>query len=111
MDDFTNEEISAVKSTLFERYKAPIDIDLADSELRLDPDSPQMTLCPTIYWQVEDCHFVICKVASEKFHCQFFYSKNEQFGTGIREYNDIVECAVSLLRVQADHESTRSSTS
>ncbi len=40
MADFTNEELSAVNSTLFERYKKSIDIALADSELRLDPHSP-----------------------------------------------------------------------
>ncbi len=107
MADFTNEELSSVNSTLFERYKKPINIELADSELRLERHSPEMTLCPTIYWQEEDCHFVIFKVADGRFYCQFFYGKNEQFGTGICEYNDVVDCLISLLRVQADHESTR----
>ena len=52
----------------------------------------------------DGCHFVVCKMGDEKFHGQFFYGKNEQYGTGIHEYNDIVECIVSLLQAQADHE-------
>ena len=102
--DFSTEEIQAVNSTLFERFKKKIETQLADTELRLNPDSSTMTLCPTMYWETDGCHFVVCKMGDEKFHCQFFYGKNEQYGTGIHEYNDIVECIVSLLRVQADHE-------
>lgn len=63
-----------------------------------------MTLCPTLYWEVDGCHFVVCKTGDSKYHCQFFYGKNEQYGTGIDSYSDILECVISLIRVQADHE-------
>ena len=37
---------------------------------------------------------------------QFFYSVNEQYGTGRTHYEDIGECVGVLLRLQADHENS-----
>ncbi len=34
--------------------------------------------------------------------CQFFYRRRQMYGTGIPEYDDLAECVVSLLQVQAD---------
>jgi len=34
---------------------------------------------------------------------QFFYRIHQQYGTGIEEYDEIEDCIISLLRVQADH--------
>lgn len=102
--EFTEEEVQLIKDTLKERYKSEKEIQLADTELRLDPDSSTLTPCPTVYWVDEDCHFIICKLGKQRFFCQFFYGKKEQYGTGREEYNDILECITTLLRVQADHE-------
>jgi hypothetical protein len=38
---------------------------------------------------------------------QFFYGNREQFGTGRHQYDDILDCLVTTLRVQADHELER----
>jgi hypothetical protein len=45
--DFSTEEIQAINSTLFERFKKKIETQMADSELRLNPDLPTMTMCKT----------------------------------------------------------------
>ena len=107
--DFTDSEMQAVRDTLHERYKLDKELQLADTELRLNPDSTTLTACPTLYWEHGDCHFVLCKVGKQRYFCQFFYGRNDQYGTGQDEYNDILECVTTLLRVQADHELTRSS--
>jgi len=105
--DFSSEEIKVVEDTVAERFRKPIPVEQVDTELRLDKGDRELTECPALYWQVDDCHFVLAKKGKQRFHCQFFYSVREQYGTGIPEYNDILECVVSLLRVQADHEAER----
>jgi hypothetical protein len=102
--DFTTEEVNAVRETLKERFRKDTEVLLADTELRLDPGAPELTTCPALYWENNHCHFVISKLGTNRFHTQFYYRGSEQFGTGIREFDDIVDCTVTLLRVQADHE-------
>ena len=46
------------------------------------------------------------RVAADRYRSQFFYSVFEQFGTG-RDFDDIAECVVTTLRLQADHEKDR----
>ncbi|MGA8862706.1 MAG: hypothetical protein WBM09_06480 [Gallionella sp.] len=48
--------------------------------------------------------FVVCKVAQERYRCQFFYSETEQYGTGHEQYDSVGDCVVTLLQVQSDHE-------
>ncbi len=101
--DFTDVEHSCVNSLLFERYAKLVPLQLADSELQLGNDAARLTLCPTLYWSESDAHFIVCKVAENRYHCQFFYSTSEQFGTGTKEYDDIRICVLTLLQVQSDH--------
>lgn len=103
-NDFTSEEIRAVELTLNERYGKPIKTELADVELRLDPAERELTSYPALYWEDNECHFVVCKIGKSKFYCQFYYRGYDQYGTGIREYDDLIDCVVTLLRVQADHQ-------
>ncbi len=105
--DFNQNELWVVKKALEERYGKPVDIELAESELRLDPDSSELTPCPTVFWQVGDCNFVVFKVGERSYRCGFFYSIREQYGTGIDQFDDLSECVVILLQVQADHEAQR----
>ncbi len=104
MSEFTTEEVNAVKQTLKERYGTDIDMQFADVELRLDEGDRELVSRPALYWESKDCHFVISKIDNEHFHSQFFYSGSQQFGTGIKKYDDVVNCVVTLLQVQADHE-------
>jgi len=104
--DFTETELKLVSASLFERYGKLVPIQLADSELQLDAASEALTLCPTIYWAERGAQFVLCKVAANRYRCQFFYSETEQYGTGHDEYNSLGDCVLTLLQVQSDRQLT-----
>jgi len=106
ISDYTGADRWVVESTLKERYGKPVTVELADSEIKLDPASNEITLCPTFYWQGPGVEFVIFKVAEGRYRSQFYYSLAEQYGTG-RDFDDLAECVVTTLRLQADHEKDR----
>ena len=105
--DITGSERWVVEATLRERYGKPVEVQLADVELRLDPGMPELTSCPAMVWKERGAGFVISKVGDHRFRSQFFYSVREQYGTGKTEYDDLLECVVDLLKLQADHEAQR----
>ncbi len=109
--DFTEAEQEIVSAELYKRYGKQVDVELADSELQLDPASTQLTLCPTLYWTARGAQFVICKTGNGRFRSQFFYSDADQYGTGKEEYQGLHTCVVTLLQVQADHERQLANTS
>jgi len=102
--DISDSETWVVRTTLQERYREPVELQIADAEIRLHPSDRHVTSCPVLYWQAADCHFVVFKTGTRKYRCQFFYRPYQQYGTGVHEYTDIAECVVSLLQAQADHE-------
>lgn len=103
ISDFTDNELWIIKSTLQERYGEAPEVQLAETELRLDLGRTELTMCPAAYWEVGKCHFVIAKTGDNRFRCQFFYRVHQMYGTGRDEYDDLTECVVTLLQVQADH--------
>jgi len=105
--DFDSADLLIVKSALKQRFGQDVEIQPADSELKLDPEAPVMTSCPTLYWHERDCHFLVFKTGANRYRCQFFYTDDEHFGTGRSEYDDLSECVTGLLRTQADHEKER----
>ena len=105
--DFTDTERSIVEQTVKERYGKPIDVQSADAEIRLYPDDRELTSVPVLYWEARDAHFVIFKVGEKSYRNQFFYTAREQFGTGREEYDEVGDCVITLLRLQADHEAMR----
>ena len=110
IEDFNDSELWIIRTTLKERYRygQNIEMQLADSELSLNPATPEITMCPTVYWEIEPVSFVIFKTAPERYRCQFFYSENEMYGTGIEEYDNIGDCVSTLLKMQADFEGKKS---
>lgn len=102
--DFTDTELSIIRQTVAERYRKQIEIQQADSEIRLDPADRELTVVPVVYWQEGRAHFVIFKTGDQNYRSQFFYRVHQQYGTGKFEYTDIGDCVVTLLQVQADHE-------
>ncbi len=102
--DFDDTELWVIRSAVTERYGKTVDLQLADSELRLDPDSTALTTCPTVFWSERGANFVACKIATGRYRGQFFYSVREQYGTGRDIYDDLAECITILLQVQSDHE-------
>lgn len=109
--DFTEAEQKVVNAELFQRYGKQVDMQLADSELQLDPASTELTLFPTIYWTERGAQFVVCKIAEGRFRSRFFYTDADQYGTGKEEYQGLHTCVVKLLQVQADHERQLANTS
>lgn len=102
--DFDAAERALVAKLVHHRYGKPLAIELADSELRLHPAADELTVCPTVYWAERGAHFVIWKTGERRYRCQFFYADADHYGTGRDEYDDLEQCTLTLLRVQADHE-------
>lgn len=102
--DFSNAEQKMVSALLLERYGKVVPVQLADSDLQLGADPAQLSVCPTLYWHERGAHFVVCKVAADRYRCQFFYSDADQYGTGREEYDSVETCVLTLLQVQSDHE-------
>ncbi len=102
--EFTAAEIGIVEEVLTHRYGKRVQLEAAESELRLDPGSDALTVCPTLYFSERGAHFVICKLGDARYRCQFFYTDADHYGTGRDEYDDLRTCLLTLLRVQADHE-------
>jgi hypothetical protein len=107
--DFTDTEWQLVSQILLERYSRLVPLQSAAVELQLDPTSETLTTCPSLYWSELGAEFIVSKLADQRFRCQFFYSPDEQFGTGRDVYDNLGDCVTNLLQLQADHHSTRSS--
>ena len=78
--DFTDSELWAVRSTLKERYGKDIEPQLADTEVMLGGEAGGMAWCPTLFWTAKGANF-----------------------TGIDSHDNIGDCVVSVLQVEADH--------
>lgn len=104
--DFTDADRWIVETALKERYGRIVKVEPADSEIRLDATAPEITICPTLYWEHGGVEFVIFKIGDDRYRSQFFYSLAEQFGTG-RDFDELAECVSVTLRLQADHQKDR----
>lgn len=102
--DYSDNDRQLVAQILFERYGRLVPLQSADVELQLDPASETLTACPALYWEERGAHFVVIKTGDSGFRCQFFYSDQEQFGTGRETYDVLGDCVLTLLQVQTDHE-------
>jgi hypothetical protein len=105
--NFTQRELNLVKQCLKERYGQDVPVEVAEAELMLDQLTQALDTCPTITWQERTANFVVSKTGDNRFRCQFYYIEAEQFGTGKDEYDNLGDCVVTLLQVQADHEAMR----
>jgi hypothetical protein len=105
--DFNSTERWVIESALKERYGRLVPIELADSDLKLDPDTPVLTACPTVFWSERGCNFLIFKTGENRYRCQFYYSDEEHYGTGRAEFDELAECISLLLKLQSDHEKLR----
>ena len=98
--DFSTFEIETVQNTVNERFGHTVDV-------RLNPHSTDMTMCPIMLRKEDDCQFVIIKQGAHAYRPQFFYKVTEEYGTGVMEYGDMADCIIALLQTQADHHSQR----
>jgi hypothetical protein len=102
--DFTDSELKLVTQTLLERYGRMVALQAADAEVQLNPESQDLTNCPVIYWEERGAHFVVFKLGTSLFKAQFFYNETTQYGTGKESFDNLGDCVITLLQVQADHE-------
>ena len=110
ISDIDDGERWTVESALKQRYGKIIATQAADVELRLVPGDEQLTSCPSLFWEERGAAFVVTKVGEGRWRTMFFYpmeGTGEQFGAGRPEYDDLAECALAVLRAQADHEKKR----
>jgi hypothetical protein len=105
--DFNSAERWVIESALKERYGHFVPVELADSDLKLDPDAPVLTTCPSVFWSERGCNFLIFKTSEDRYRSLFYYSDEEQYGTGRAEFDELAECVSLLLKLQADHEKER----
>jgi hypothetical protein len=104
ISDFSKEMQAYVAELLEQRYGHAVDLQLADIEVQLNPLDEELTLCPALFWAERNANFVVYKAGEYTFRTQFFYSPDEQFGTGIDEFHDLEKCVTAVLQVQADQE-------
>ncbi len=107
--DFSESELWLIRQTLEERYGEPREIELADAEVRINPEERTLTECPVAVWQDEtsDATFVVFKLGADGFRAQFFYRGYQQYGVADKNFDDLAECVITILQVQADLESKR----
>ena len=105
--DFTASEFQLANQILLERYGRLVPLQEVEVELLLDPGHKEPMPCPALYWNELGAEFIVAKVADQRFRCQFFYSVDEQFGTGRDFYDNLGDCVTNLLQLQADHHGTR----
>ena len=48
--DFTDRELAVVQEVVKQRYRKDIEVQLADSEVKLDPNSETLVWAPTANW-------------------------------------------------------------
>ena len=103
--DYTEAEQWAVETTLKERWpEKDLEIQLADVEIKMYPQDRELTVCPAIFWDVGSTGFVIIKAAERTYRSPFYYRGFQQYSTGKAEYDDITDCAITMLQVHADKE-------
>jgi hypothetical protein len=103
----TDTERWIVASAVKERYGRDVDIQDVETEIRLYIDDRELTLCPGFYWTEHGCHFVLSKTGDSRYRSMFFWRIRDRFATGREEYDDIGDCATTLLKMQADEEARR----
>ena len=102
--DFSDSELKLIGQTLFERYDRMVALQTGDAEIQLRPDSDVLDTCPVVHWEERGAHFVVFKLGDTRFKAQFFYNETTQYGTGKESFDNLGDCVVTLLQVQADHE-------
>ena len=105
---FTPADIEMIRQLVYKRYRETIEIQLADSELMLNPKHEQRGGFPTLFWRVQGANFAVIRSGLSRFRCQFFYTPHDQYGAGLKEYDSLEQCVTTLLQVQADHERDQS---
>ena len=103
ISDFSNAEINAVQVLVNARYGEPTELLLGDSEVQLDPENPDLAECPVIYWNAQDCNFIVLKTGEDQYRAQYFYTPHEQVSTRQAFFTAVEDSVVAVLREQAEN--------
>lgn len=106
--DFSKSELWVIRTTLKERYGKVMDLQEIESEIRLNPHDRDTTVVPGVYWEFDECHFVIVKAGENRYRSQFFYEPWRQYAPTVPEFDDMANCVVSTLQAQSDIDAKRS---
>jgi len=101
--DFTDTELWTLRETLRERYGREIELQFGEAEMRLQRQDRQLVACPIAAWNDGDCTLLVAKAGAGDFRAEFFYRVHQHYGTGFDRFDNLAECAVTLLQVQTDH--------
>ena len=104
---FDARERRAVEAATVFRYGNPVELTDAEVELHLDPAQEHHTFCPAVYWNERYVQFVVCKTGDKRYRSYFFYTEDQQYRIGERDYDVIEDCVRNLLQLQTDHERIR----
>ena len=89
--DFDENELRIVRNVVDERYGKKVGLQMADSEVKVDPQSEELSWCPAVFWAEMGTSFVVFKIGNNKYRNMFYYRPNEQFGTGRVSYDNLEE--------------------
>ena len=104
ISDFSDEQLNAVQSLINKRYDEEIELHLGDSEIQIDPEKKETTVCPIIFWTGRECNFVIMRTGADQYRAQYFYTPHEQVSTQQVFFTVIEDCVAAVLREQSDYE-------
>lgn len=104
IQDFSEQQVSSVQQLINVRYKEDIELQLADSEVQIDPAMQDTTVCPILFWNARECNFAIIRTGEDQYRGQYFYNPHEQYVTQQVFFTTVEDCATALLREQSDDE-------
>lgn len=99
--DFTETELWVVRATLKERYGKDVVLEFADTEV--DSGGGGLAWRPTLFWSAKGAKFVVIKLDARRYRPIFYYHPEHQLGTGADSYDEIGDCVIAVLQVEADH--------
>ena len=100
--DFTEIELWAVRGTLKERYGKEIETQLTNAEVALG-GAGDIIWCPAIFRCAKGANFSIAKTGAQRFRAYFYYHPEHRLGTDIDSHDEIDDCVISALQIEADH--------
>jgi len=102
--DFSEQQLSAVQQLINARYQEDVELLLADSEVQIDPERVDTTVCPILFWNAHECNFVVMRTGDDQYRAQYFYNPHEQYSTQQAFFTTAEDCAAAVLREQSDYE-------
>ena len=102
--DYTDEQVNAVQILINTRYGEDTELQFGDSEIQIDLQKKDISLCPVIFWNARDCNFAVMRTGEDQYCAQYFYNPHDQFSTQQVVFTDVEDCVSAVLREQSDRQ-------